>query len=155
MKLKNILLVVNDIERSKRFYHELFGLDVILDLDGNVILTEGLTLQEACVWERLIGKSFTWGDSDAELYFEENDMDGFLEKLAAYPEEVRFLHSLKEHDWGQRVARLYDPDGHLIEVGESMEYVARRLYKSGLSLEETAAKTQYPLEYVKEICEEL
>lgn len=155
MKLKNILLVVNDIERSKRFYHELFGLDVILDLDGNVILTEGLTLQEACVWERLIGKPFIWGDSDAELYFEENDMDSFLEKLAAYPEEVRFLHSLKEHDWGQRVVRLYDPDGHLIEVGESMEYVARRLYKSGLSLEETAGKTQYPLEYVKEICKEL
>ena len=44
MKLKNILLVVEDVERSRKFYHDLFGLDVILDLDGNVILTEGLVL---------------------------------------------------------------------------------------------------------------
>ena len=46
MKLKNILIVVKDIEKSKQFYHDLFGLNVILDNDGNMILTEGLVLQE-------------------------------------------------------------------------------------------------------------
>ena len=51
MKLKNIVIVVKDVERSKQFYKELFGLDVILDQEGNVILTEGLVLQEAKVWE--------------------------------------------------------------------------------------------------------
>ena len=45
MRLKNILIVVEDIERSKRFYHDLFGLDMVLDNDGNMILTEGLVLQ--------------------------------------------------------------------------------------------------------------
>ena len=40
MKLRNILIVVKNIEKSKRFYHDLFGLDTILDNDGNVILTE-------------------------------------------------------------------------------------------------------------------
>ena len=44
MKLKNILIVVDDIERSKQFYHDLFGLDMVLDNDGNMILTEGLVL---------------------------------------------------------------------------------------------------------------
>ena len=39
MKLKNVLIVVNDMERSIRFYKELFGLQVILDQDGNVIMT--------------------------------------------------------------------------------------------------------------------
>lgn len=53
MKLKNILIVVKDIEKSKQFYHDLFGLDVILDNDGNVILTEGLVLQD-----EKIGKHF-------------------------------------------------------------------------------------------------
>ena len=33
MKLRNILIVVKNIEKSKRFYHDLFGLDVILDND--------------------------------------------------------------------------------------------------------------------------
>lgn len=46
MKLKNILIVVKDIEKSKQFYHDLFGLNVVLDNDGNMILTEGLVLQE-------------------------------------------------------------------------------------------------------------
>ncbi len=50
MKLKNILIVVSDMERAKQFYHELFGLDVILDQEGNAVLTEGLVLQEKTVW---------------------------------------------------------------------------------------------------------
>ena len=45
MKLRNVLIAVKDIEKSKRFYHDLFGLDVVLDHDGNVIMTEGLVLQ--------------------------------------------------------------------------------------------------------------
>lgn len=46
MKLKNVLIVVKDIEKSKKFYHDLFGLETVLDNDGNMILTEGLVLQE-------------------------------------------------------------------------------------------------------------
>ena len=46
MKLKNVPIVVKDIERSKQFYHDLFGLNMVLDNDGNMILTEGLVLQE-------------------------------------------------------------------------------------------------------------
>ena len=56
MKLKNILLVVKDIEKSKQFYHDLFGLDMILDNDGNIILTEGLVLQDEKDMERLFEK---------------------------------------------------------------------------------------------------
>ena len=29
MKLKNILIVVKDIEKSKQFYNDLFGLDLV------------------------------------------------------------------------------------------------------------------------------
>ena len=46
MKLKNVLIVVKDIERSKQFYHDLFGLEMIVDNDRNMILTEGLVLQQ-------------------------------------------------------------------------------------------------------------
>ena len=49
MRLRNILIVVKDIEKSKKFYHDLFGLDIILDNDGNVILTpvKKMTLEHA------------------------------------------------------------------------------------------------------------
>ena len=56
MKLKNILIVVKDMERAKQFYHDLFGLDVILDNNGNVMLTEGLVLQDEKIWKNFLGK---------------------------------------------------------------------------------------------------
>ena len=28
MKLKNVLIVVKDIEKSRKFYHDLFGIDL-------------------------------------------------------------------------------------------------------------------------------
>ncbi|MCI8731228.1 MAG: glyoxalase [Lachnospiraceae bacterium] len=152
MKLKNILIVVEDIERSRKFYHDLFGLEMTADFDGNMILTEGLVLQEKKIWETLIGRPSVCGDSDAELYFEENNLDDFMEKLEAYSEPVRYLNPLMEHHWGQRVIRIYDPDGHVIEVGEAMDYVIKRFYEAGMSLEAIAQKTQFPVEQVAGIC---
>ena len=37
MKLKNILIVVKDIEKSRKYYHDLFGLELVTDNDGNLI----------------------------------------------------------------------------------------------------------------------
>ena len=42
--LKNVLIVVDDIEKSIEFYKDLFELQVILKNEGNVILSEGLVL---------------------------------------------------------------------------------------------------------------
>lgn len=121
MKLKNVLITVSDIERSKRFYRELFGLEVILDNDGNVILTEGLVLQDASIWKSFVGRDITPQNNASELYFEEADLDGFVKKLEAYGEPIQYVNSLMEHSWGQKVVRFYDPDGHLIEVGTPMQ----------------------------------
>lgn len=126
MKLKNVLLVVKDIEASKKFYHDLFGLRVITDFGKNVILTEGLVLQERQLWEEFVDKEVILGGNAMELYFEDNDLDAFAEKLDSSPYEIQYVNRLMEHDWGQRVIRFYDPDMHLIEVGESLEYVARK-----------------------------
>ena len=71
MKLKNILIVVKDIEKSKQFYHDLFGLDTVLDNDGNMILTEGLVLQEEKIWKKFLEKEIVSESNSCELYFEE------------------------------------------------------------------------------------
>lgn len=149
MKLKNILFVVNDIEVSKAFYKELFGLKVVTDFGENVILTEGLVLQEKKLWESFIKKEVSVGGCDAELYFEENDIDAFLQKLKKSRFQIEYVNECMEHDWGQRVIRIYDPDKHMIEIGESLEYVARRFLKQGMSVEQTAAKTQLPLPQIE------
>ena len=117
MRLKNVLITVKDMEKSKAFYKELFGLDVILDNDGKAILTEGLVLQDENIWKAVVGADVILRNNASELYFEETDIEGFMEKLDAYPEPVQYVNRLMQHSWGQKVIRFYDPDGNLIEVG--------------------------------------
>lgn len=117
MKLRNILIVVNDIERSIKFYKELFGLQVILDQDGNVIMTEGLVLQDAKLWKNFIDKNLVPKNNMTELYFEEPNIEDFARKLKESEFEIEYVNELMEHSWGQKVIRFYDPDGNLIEVG--------------------------------------
>ena len=69
MELKNILIVVKDIEKSKQFYNDLFGLDLVLDNDGNMILTEGLVLQDEKIWKKFLGKDIIPKSNSCELYF--------------------------------------------------------------------------------------
>ena len=116
MKLKNILIVVNDLEQSILFYKTLFGLQVILDNDTTVILTEGLVLQDASVWKAAISKEVLPQNNASLLYFEERDMDTFVDKLSTYDESIQYVTPLTTLPSGQKLIRLYDPDGNLIEV---------------------------------------
>ena len=116
MKLKNVLIVVNDIEKSKAFYRDLFGLHVVSENDGNVILTEGLVLQESKIWEIAFGKEIIPQNHASLLYFEEQDFDSFVEKLNAYQPAIQYATPPMEFPWDTKMLRLYDPDGNLIEV---------------------------------------
>ena len=120
MKLKNVLIVTKDIEKSKKFYHDVFGLDMILDNDGNMILTEGLVLQDEAIWQKFIEKDIAHKNNATELYFEESDIEGFIEKLEKLYPDIEYVNRLMTHSWGQKVVRFYDPDGNLIEVGTPM-----------------------------------
>ena len=127
MKLKNILIVVKDIERSRQFYHDLFGIDLVLDNDGNMILTEGLVLQDEKIWKNFLGKDIVSKSNSCELYFEEQDIDVFIEKLERMYPDIEYVNRLMTHSWGQRVIRFYDLDGNLIEVGTPMESIDSNL----------------------------
>lgn len=116
MRLKNILIVVKDVGRSKKFYHDLFGLNTILNSDGNVILTEGLVLQDEKIWRECLKKEIIPKNHACELYFEETDIEAFVEKLESLYPEVTYVNRLMTHSWGQQIVRFYDLDGNLIEV---------------------------------------
>ncbi|MBE6897326.1 MAG: VOC family protein [Clostridia bacterium] len=117
MKLKNILIVVKDIEKSRKFYHDLFGIDLVLDNDGNMILTEGLVLQDEKIWKSFLDRDIVPKSNSCELYFEEQDIESFVEKLERLYPDIEYVNHLMTHSWGQRVIRFYDLDGNLIEVG--------------------------------------
>ena len=117
MKLKNVLIVVKDIEKSRKFYHDLFDIDLVLDNDGNMILTEGLVLQDEKIWKSFLDRDIVPKSNSCELYFEEQDIESFAEKLEKLYPDIEYVNSLMTHSWGQRVIRFYDLDGNLIEVG--------------------------------------
>ena len=89
MKLKNILIVVKDIEKSRQFYHDLFGLDTVLDNEGNMILTEGLVLQDEKIWKSFLEKDVIPENNSSELYFEEYNIEAFAEKLEKLYPSIR------------------------------------------------------------------
>lgn len=126
MRFKNTLIVVNDIERSKQFYKYYFGLDVIAEFEGNVMLMGGLVLQDRTIWENVIGKEVMFQTGNTVLYFEENSFDWFLERLKSREDTVEYLTMPQELSTGQRIVRIYDPDGTILEIRESADAAARR-----------------------------
>ena len=152
MKYVSTLLAVRDMGRSRQFYHDVLGLDVTADFGANVVLEGGIALQTAETWNDFIcADAVTFLHNSGELYFEETDMDAFLRRLANL--NIEYVHPLKEHRWGQRVVRFYDPDYHIIEVGENMAMVARRFQESGLNEEHIAVRMDVPLDYVRGLLE--
>ena len=150
MKFTSTLIAVSDLEKSKRFYQDVLGLDIIADFGANVTLTGGVVLQTIETWKQFINKNeeqIIFKNNSMELYFEEDDMDKFIEKLNKF-KDIVFVHELIEHSWGQRVVRFYDPDMHVIEVGENIKMVVKRFIQSGLSIEETAVRMDVSVEFI-------
>ena len=146
MKHVCMLISVADINAARKFYEDLFGLEVFQDYGRNIAFTCGLALQQDFDWlvnlpkERVLKKS-----NNAEIVFEEQDFDGFLNKLKEYP-DIEYLGEVIEHSWGQRVIRFYDLDGHIIEVGEDMKMVIKRFLDSGMTMEEVSVKMDASIE---------
>lgn len=147
MKIKNPMLVVKDIDKSVEFYKKVLGLHVIMDFGENKTLSGGLALQTIETWKEFIGTdNISFGSNSSEIYFEEDNFDKFIEKLKKY--EVEYVHPIKEHSWGQRVVRIYDPDKHIIEIGENMKVVCIRFLDSGMSPEQVAERMDVPIKFV-------
>lgn len=151
MKFKNPMLIVTDMEKSKIFYKDVLGLRVIMDFGANITLTGGVALQTKESWKDFIQKNdndIIFNGNDAELYFEEDNFDSFIERLNVI-KYIEYVHPVYEHRWGQRVVRFYDLDKHVIEVGENIKVVCKRFLDSGLTLDETAKRMEVPIKFVK------
>ena len=149
MKYSTTLIAVSDMAKSLQFYRDLLGQEVALDLGKNKSLTCGLALQED--FDELAGfpsETMRFRSNTMELYFETEDFDGFLALLDKHP-EVERLHGPRTFPWLQRGIRIFDPNGHLIEVSESMPSVAFRQFAQGKTAEETARLIQHPLPLVQ------
>ena len=142
------MLVVADLEKSVEFYEKVLGLHVIMDFGANKTLTGGLALQTAETYRDFVReKNISFGGNDFEIYFEEDDFDVFADKLKQW--DLEYVHPVIEHSWGQRVVRFYDPDKHIIEVGENIKVVCKRFLNRGMTPEQVAERMDVPMKFVK------
>lgn len=145
MNLKNssIALFVKNIDISKQFYQDLLGLEVEFDFGTNIVFKGGIAIWEINpnhIIPNKLGSSIS--DSTVnrfELYFETENLDKVYQTL--HLANVKFLHEVHEENWGQRNLRFFDPDNHLIEIGESMSCFVKRMLDSGMSREQVSTKT--------------
>ena len=148
MKYVSTLISVKDMDVSKKFYYDVLGLEVMSDLGANVTLTGGFALQTMPTWQYFIQqKEVVLHNNAVELVFEEQNFDLFINKLRMF--EIEYVHDVIEYGWGQRVIRFYDPDYHIIEVGEDMAMVVKRFKDEGMSEEQVAERMKVPLSYVQ------
>ena len=147
MKIKNPMMIVTDIDKSVEFYKKVLGLRVIMDFGANKTLTGGLALQSLESWQEFIETGdVVFGSNSSEVYFEEDNFDKFADKLKKCA--VEYVHPVKEHSWGQRVVRFYDPDKHIIEVGENIKTVCKRFLDNGMTPEQVAERMDVPMKFV-------
>lgn len=151
VKLASFVLLVRDMAAAKKFYMEMLGQEIALDVGRNVGFTSGLAL-----WEREYAQQTVYGRTHAdrdcrevEVYFETADLEGMQ---AAFRERaVPFVHDIVVQPWQQRVFRVCDPDGFVVEIAESMEQVIRRLHAAGADAETISSRTFMPLAVVRAV----
>ena len=156
------LLAVSDYAKSKAFYETILEQKVATEIDGVMAefesgfcihsdyadLVEGGTAYAprptgANVEMKI--KPNNW-----QLAFEVECMDSWIAKIKAVA-EIGILHDVAEYNWGQRVFRFCDYDGHIIEIGEDLKIVIKRFLSQGLSVEAVSERFGFPLEYVQQL----
>jgi len=159
MDLKNssTALFVRDIGISKHFYLDILGLSIDLDFGKNVIFKNGFAIWEIqnthIIPSKLgINKISDNSVNRFELYFETENLGEIYLKLKN--KNVRFLHEIHEEPWGQQTIRFFDPDNHLIEIGESMKQFVGRFFRQGFTIETINKRTGVPIEEIKKLINE-
>ena len=149
MKYQGCLLAVRDISVSKNFYEKVLHQNAIMDI-GVHVTYEGFSLQQG--YAELVGietESVKERSHNFQVYFEVEDLDKVYAETRDIP-DLQWVHEIKEYPWGQRNIRIYDPDLHSVEIAEDMNTVFKRFFSQGMSAEEIAERTMFPLEAVKQ-----
>ena len=142
------LLVVSDMKRAREFYETVLDQVVVVDFGENITFDGNFALHLQSHYQMLIdGKPISMHGNDFEIYFEYDDVDAMNQRLIEA--SVEFVHPLREQPWRQKVLRFYDPDFHIIEIGESMEHTCFRLRLEGMDYDEICNATMMPLPFVQ------
>ena len=118
---KTPIYLVKDIAISKIFYEKTLGVAILQDFGSFVVFEGNFAIHSADVLYGYMDKNYAGGrlgSDNLELYFTSPDLPALQKKLS--DENVTFIHPIKESPWGEKVLRMYDPDGHIVEIGDAV-----------------------------------
>ena len=151
LKLSSFVLFVSDVARSKEFYTHVLDQEVTMDINNiNVGFKSGLAIWDKKYATNVIFENQNESKNDnknLEIYFETNHLDAIHEKVTGMG--IRMIHGIKTQPWQQRVFRFNDPDDFIIEIGETMDEVIKRLHRENMTIEAIAEKTFMPKEVIQ------
>jgi len=150
IRYDSAVLMTNNVEGMKRFYVDVLRQPLRFDFGRCQILECGIAIWELdendpAMKAPGIGKGT---NSRLELCFDTEDFEDDVAHIMT--KNPKILHSVAEEAWGQRTIRFFDPDGNLIELGESIPCFCRRFFNNGMTVEQVAAKTGVNIDKVKE-----
>lgn len=133
MKYKSVLLVVEDINKSRYLFETVFSQKIVADY-GEDISFEGFSIHQRKHFENLLGITVKYQSNSCELYFEDDNLEEISKLIKS--NNLQFVHDIIEQPWKQKAIRFYDYDKNLIEIGESFEGMAYRLYKEKYTIDD-------------------
>jgi catechol 2,3-dioxygenase-like lactoylglutathione lyase family enzyme len=115
-----ITLFVDDLDEARRFYHDVFGVEVLVEDDDSTAFRFGNTvvnlLKATAAGELVAPATVGSPESGARLVFtiDVDDVDATCAELAA--RGVELLNGPIDRPWGVRTASFRDPGGHIWEI---------------------------------------
>ncbi|MDX3060083.1 VOC family protein [Streptomyces sp. NE06-03E] len=115
-----ITLFVDDLDVTKRFYREVFGVPVVFEDDNSAVFEFGNTLinllRTTAATELIEPARVAQADAGSrlQLTLPVDDVDAMCKELAA--RGVTLLNGPMDRPWGIRTASFRDPGGHIWEI---------------------------------------
>ena len=114
------VILVKDVIASRLFYEELLGQKVAVDFGEVVGFEAGFSIWQAdhsytILFDKKYDEQQRLGSNNFELFFEDSEIHDIWKSVSS--RDIKLVHPLKEQPWGQLVFRIYDPDGHIVEIG--------------------------------------
>lgn len=150
IKFYSSVIFVEDIDRSKKFYTKLLNEEIEHDFGDNVMFKSRLSLWKITPDHEIAGVADKSKNGNTfELYFETEDILKSAEQIKN--NDIKLLHDLKTESWGQMTIRFFDPDDHLLEIGESFNTFITRIYNETGSLAETVKRTGVHKDIIRKV----
>ena len=147
------VLFCSDLEKQREFYEKFLGQKVVQDLGGCLVFENGFSLwklDKKYPVSKELGYTYEpIGNRNLELCFETENFGDAVEMVLV--SDLRMLHNVEEEEWGQYTIRFYDPEGNLVEIGESLRSMVKRMQSGGMSVKEITKRSGLEKSFIEEV----